>query len=109
MRRSPIDLPEAHEQLLDLARTGEGELRAEAIRMIGIGGNTRALAGLAELYSSGDEDVREAILDAYMIAGDTDAVYQIAANATNPDEFEAAVKKLVAMGAQEELRKSSEI
>lgn len=49
------------------------ELSSEAVRMIGIGGNAEALAGLQNLYSSGDEDLREAVLEAYMIAGDVDA------------------------------------
>ena len=61
---SQIDLPEAQAQLLDIARSGDSELRGEAIRMIGIGGNAEALAGLADLYSSGDEDVRDAVLEA---------------------------------------------
>ena len=45
---SQIDLPEAQTVLLDTARNGSGELRLEAIRMVGIGGNEEALAGLIE-------------------------------------------------------------
>jgi len=101
---SQIDLPEAHSQLMAFAQSGDGELRADAIRMIGIGGNTEALASLATLYSSGDEDVRDAVLEAYMIAGDKNAVFEIAANASTADEFEGAVEMLGAMGAQDELR-----
>src|SRR5262245_58118799 len=38
-----IDLPEAHALLLETARTGDTELRREAIRSIGIGGDPNAL------------------------------------------------------------------
>jgi len=105
---SQINLPEAQSALLDIARTGDGELRGEAVRMIGIGGNAEALAGLADMYSSGDEEIRDAILEAYMIAGDTDAVFQIAANANDAEEFEAAVEMLGIMGAQDDLRRLRE-
>ena len=43
-----------------------------------------------------------------MIAGDTDAVFQIAANANDAEEFEAAVEMLGIMGAQDDLRRLRE-
>lgn len=105
---SQINLPEAREKLLEIARSGDPELSAEAVRMIGISGDPDAMAGLNALYSAGDEEMRDAVLEAYLIAGDTDAVYDIAANASNADEFETAVEILGAMGATEELRSLSE-
>lgn len=105
---SQIELAEAQEKLLDVARSGNPELSTEAVRMIGIGGNPDALAGLGALYSTGDGTLRAAVLEAYLIAGDTDAVYEIAANAGSADEFGAAVQMLGAMGATEELRTLSE-
>ena len=72
--------------------------------MIGISGNTNAMAGLSEIYAAGDDEVREAVLEAYLIAGDTEAVYQIALNTNSPDEFGDAVELLGAMGAMDELR-----
>lgn len=105
---SQIDLPEAQTLLLDMARQSSGELRLEAIRMIGIGGEPSALAGLGELYRAGDEDVREAVLDAYLIADDANAVYEIALNAESEEDFEAAVDILGAMDARGELRKLRE-
>jgi len=101
---SQINLPEAQERLLDVARSGDPKLSSEAVRMIGIGGNAEALAGLQDLYSSGDEDLREAVLEAYMIAGDVDAVHAIATNAADAEEFEAAVEMLGIMGAVDRLR-----
>jgi HEAT repeat protein len=105
---SQIDLPEAHERLLDVARSDDSELSSEAVRMIGIGGNAEALAGLQDLYSSGDEDLRDAVLEAYMIAGDVDAVHAIATNASDADEFQAAVEMLGVMGAVDRLQALSE-
>ncbi|MEJ2127488.1 MAG: HEAT repeat domain-containing protein [Woeseiaceae bacterium] len=105
---SQINLPEAQNRLLDVARTGDPELSAEAVRMIGIGGNKEAMAGLADLYKSGDEDLREAVLEAYMIAGDVAAVNAIATNASSVEEFEAAVEMLGVMGAIDELRALSQ-
>lgn len=101
---SQIDLPEAQALLLETARQGSGELRLEAIRMIGIGGEPAALSGLAELYGMGDGDVREAVLQAYLIADDSNAVYEIAASAESEEDFEEAIEILAAMDAREELR-----
>jgi HEAT repeat protein len=101
---SQIDEPEATELLVAAARDGSGDFQQEAVRMIGIGGNADALAGLAEIYAAGDADVREAVLEAYLIADDADAVYQIALNTDSPDEFGDAVEMLGAMGATEQLR-----
>lgn len=105
---SQIDRPEAHAILLETAQSGSGELRHEAIRMVGIGGDPDALAGLGEIYASGDEDVRESVLEAYLIADDAEAIYQIAANAQDPEEFDEAVDMLGAMGALDELRALSD-
>ena len=44
------------------------------------------------------------MLHAYLIADETVAVYELAANATTDEEFESAVHILGAMGATEELR-----
>jgi hypothetical protein len=104
---SQIDLPEARQQLLAMARSGDPELGAEAVRMIGISGDPDALAGLDALYSAGSEEMREAVLEAYLIAGETGAVYDIAANASSAAEFAGAVEILGAMGATEELRSLS--
>jgi len=104
---SQIDLPAAQTILLDTARQGSGEMRIEAIRMIGIGGEAAALAGLVELYNGGDEDVGAAVLEAYLIADDAQSVYEIAVNAENEDDYEDAVEILGAMDARDQLRELS--
>ena len=101
---SQIDTPEAQATLLRFARDEQGSLQAEAIRMIGIGGDEAALAELDAIYAAGDREARDAVLEAYLIAGDKRAVFEIAANADNSDDFEEAVDILGAMGASDELR-----
>lgn len=100
---SQINDPAAQETLLEFALDADGELQAEAIRMIGISGNADGLARLGLLYESGDADVREAVLEALLIAGDKQAVFDIAMSAEGED-FENAVDMLGAMGAKAELR-----
>jgi HEAT repeat protein len=101
---SQIDTPEAQTLLLETARNSTGELQSEAIRMIGISGNPAAVAALSTLYAAGDRDTKESVLEAYMIAGDPEPVYQVALNTEDPGEFASAVEMLGAMGALEELR-----
>ncbi len=108
---SQIDLPEAQDVLIDTARQGSGEIRLQAIRMIGIGGNPNALTQLGGLYDAGDGDVREAVLQAFMIANDKDAIYELAVSAHaagNMDDFEHAVQLLGAIGAQDQLQRIRE-
>jgi len=101
---SQMNTAESQTRLLAYANDSQGELQAEAIRMIGIGGDSDALASLGDMYSNGDGDVREAVLEAYLIAGDEDAVFEIAANASDEEEFSEAVQMLGAMGAHDQLR-----
>lgn len=105
---SQIDAPEARAKLMDVAQHGDESLRPEAVRMIGISGDPDALSSLAGLYASGDDAMRHAVLQAYLIADDSQAVYELATNAKSPDEIEAAVQTLGAMGAKDELRKLRE-
>jgi HEAT repeat protein len=100
---SQIDASEAQATLLRIAREGEGELGVEAVRMIGIGGNDESLANLTSIYESGDSEMREAVLEAYMIADDKRSVFNIAVTADGRD-FEEAIDMLAVMGALEELR-----
>ncbi len=102
---SQIETTEAQTLLLDTARRSDDELREEAIQMIGIGGDPSAMAGLMGIYASGDEDAREAVLEAYLIADDVQAVYDIAVAAETEDEYENAVELLGVMDAMDELRK----
>jgi len=101
---SQIDDPEAHAIVAETARTSSGDLQIEAIEMIGIGGDAAALASLKEIYASGDSDVREAVIEAYLIADDSDSIYELAMQSEG-EEFEMAVEMLGAMGATDTLRR----
>jgi len=105
---SQISIPEAQSTLLEIAKNGNSELQQEAIRMIGIGGNKSSLAELKSIYANGDENVKERILGAYLIAGDAESVYQLAAGAATEHEFDIAIRVLGAMGAGEQLRRLSD-
>ncbi len=101
---SQIDSDEAQATLLRFAREDNSELQLEAIRMIGIGGDDDTLASLGEVYRSGNSDVKDAVLEAYLIADDSRAIYELAVNADNEEDFSNAVDMLGAMGASAELR-----
>src|SRR6185369_9771173 len=79
-----------------------------AIRSIGIGGDRKSLDSLQAIYSAGGADVKGEVLQAWLIAGDKQAVYQAAMNAKTDDETSDAIHILGAMGASEELRKLGE-
>ena len=103
-----MESPEAAQALLEYARNGSGDAQHEAIQMIGIQGDPTAMAALAEIYANGDEDIREAVLEAYLIADDIDAVFAIAMNADNEEDYEQAVETLAVMDAREELARLRE-
>ena len=105
---SQIDSPEAGEILLQTSRSTDAALRREAIRSIGIGGNDKSLAGLLEVYKTGDDEVKKEVLEAWMIANRKAEVYQAAVNAKSEDEANEAIRLLSTMGAVDELRKLGE-
>jgi HEAT repeat protein len=102
---SQIDSPEAQQMLMQMSRSADSALRGEAIRNIGIGGDPKALDSLQEIYNGGDESVKKEVLQAWLIAGRKEAVYQVALNAKTEDEAKHAIHILGAMGAADELRK----
>ena len=102
---SQIDSPEAQEILVQTARSSDVAMRGEAIRSIGIGGDPKALEGLRSIYNSGGPDVKQEVLQAWLIAGDTESVYEVALAAKTDEELNEAIRMLGVMGAAEELRK----
>ena len=102
---SQIDSPEAREILAKTAASTDAAMRGEAIRNIGIGGDPKSLDSLQAIYNTGSEDVKEQVLQAWMIADHKNAVYQVALNAKTEEEASQAIRMLGAMGATEELRK----
>jgi HEAT repeat protein len=102
---SQIDSPEANAILAQTARAPDAGMRGEAIRSIGIGGNPKSLESLQEIYKTGDSDVKHEVLQAWLIAGRKDLVFQAAVTAKSDDEASEAIRILGAMGAADELRK----
>ena len=102
---SQIDSPEAQEILVQTARSSDPAMRGEAIRSIGIGGDPKSLDGLQAIYNAGGPDVKGEVLQAWLIAGHKEAVYQVALNAKTEGEANEAIRMLGAMGATDELRK----
>lgn len=102
---SQIDGPEAREILLQTARSSDAAMRGEAIRSIGIGGDRKSLDSLLAIYNAGSSEVKEEVLQAWMIAGHKEAVYQAALNAKTEEEATQAIHMLGVMGAADELRK----
>jgi len=102
---SQIDTPEAREILAQMSRSSDAAMRSEAIRSIGIGGDAKSLDALQQVYNAGGADVKEEVLQAWMIAGHKEAVYQAALNAKTEEEATKAIHTLAVMGATDELRK----
>jgi HEAT repeat protein len=102
---SQLSAPEARDLLMQTARSPNAELRSEAIRSIGIGGDPKSLDALQAIYTAGDAEVKDDVLQAWMIAGRKEAVYQAALNAKTEEEASEAIRMLGVMGAREELRK----
>jgi len=102
---SQIDSTESRQLLGEASRSGNAELRGEAIRSIGISGDPQLLDSLQATYDAGDSDVKEEVLQAWLIAGRKEAVYQAALKAKSEDEATKAIHMLGVMGATEELRK----
>jgi len=103
---SQIDAPEARELIVEVATNGTGDLRYEAVRMIGIGGDRASLDLLGRMYEPGNDTLNEAILEACLIADDPDVVYAIATKSLEAGDsggFSSAVEMLGAMGAREHL------
>ena len=100
-----LETPEANEMLLQMARSTDGDLRGEAIRSIGIGGDPKTVDALLPLYNAGAPDVKKRVLEAWMIARRKEMVYQVAVNAKTDAEADEAIRLLGAMDATDELRK----
>ncbi|MFK8030479.1 MAG: hypothetical protein AB8G18_09590 [Gammaproteobacteria bacterium] len=94
---------EAQDLLLQYASRA-GDLQMEAIRMVGVGGNRDSLTKLRAIYNASPESIQHGVLQAFLIADDTQSVYQIAQAAKTDEQFDAAIKTLGAMDAIDELR-----
>ena len=76
----------ARDALIEVARSEtEPKLKAEAIRSIGIAGGKKSAAALLEMYQpTQPEAVREAVIEALMIAGATEQLVVLYRKETDP-------------------------
>lgn len=81
------------------------ELREEAVRILGVSGDERAVERLRELYAS-SKDAREKrqILDAYLVADRKDLVLAAARDEADPAVRAHAIQTLGALDASAELK-----
>lgn len=73
-------------------------LRREAVQQIAIGGNNESLEHLVALYPGADPSLRQAIVQAYMVAGRSDLLLQVARNEPDPGLKRQAIQLLGAQG-----------
>ena len=99
-----IEGAEAAALLKRTAQTGQGRMRLQAVRALGIRGDADSLATLKSLYPTGDADVRDAVLQSLMIANDRKGLYDIARQARDEAEAQHAIRLLAVAGGREELR-----
>ncbi|WP_257389172.1 HEAT repeat domain-containing protein [Tahibacter caeni] len=101
---SQLDSQEALTELVEIARSGDPGLRSEAIRMLGVSGDDKALGELSALYRGAAAAQKRDILQAWMIAGRKELVYGAARDETDAALRHDAIQLLGAMDAVAELK-----
>ncbi len=103
---SQTELPEANALVLAAARDGTNpELQRRAIQIVGQTEEPELLKALREVYrGSNDLKVKQAVLEAYMIAESEDLLLEVARNDLDPRSRGQAAELLGAMGATDSLR-----
>ncbi len=96
---------EARDTLAKIAR-GESnpDLQRSAIQYLGIHGGREGVATLAKIYdATSDVDSKKRILNAFMVAGDKDKLFNAAKNEKDPQLRKSAIHWLGTMSADTEL------
>lgn len=104
---SQSDSPRAREILVRTAKTGQPvSLRREAIKTLGVAGDPPDIAALGEIArdTTQPEEVRDALVEAYLIADKPDALAAMATADPNPRIREKAIDALGANGQLPALR-----
>lgn len=101
---SQLDSDDALGVLIDVARNGDESLRGEAIRMLGVSGEDKALNALLSLYKSAKVEDRRQVLHAWLTADRKDLVVKAAREETDEGLRNEAVQLLGAMEATDELK-----
>jgi len=103
---SQLDDSHGLDDVVEAAKgASDPELREEAVRILGVSGEDRAIERLRELYA-GSKDAREKrqILDAYLVADRKDLVLAAARGEADPTVRAHAIQTLGALDASAELK-----
>lgn len=103
---SQLGTDPALDVVIDTAKTSnDPELRAEAIRMLGVSGEDRAINRLREIYAtSKDAHEKRQIIEAWLVADRKDLVLASAKNEPDPAVRKKAIETLGAMDGSDELK-----
>jgi HEAT repeat protein len=103
---SQIDEDAALDSVVDVAKnSNDPGLREEAIRMLGVSGEDRAIKRLGELYAtSKDPREKRAIIQAWLVADRKDLILASARNEPDSSVRQAAIQALGALDASSELK-----
>lgn len=101
---SQLDSAAALTELVDIARSGDAALRGEAIRMLGVSGDDKALSELSALYKSAAPAEKQEVLQAWLIADRKDLVFAAARDESDATLRHQAIQLLGAMDATAELK-----
>src|SRR5882672_8401191 len=104
---SQSDSPKAREILLRITKTGQPiELRCQAVKTLGIAGDPDDIAAIAAIArdTAAPPEVREAVIEAYIIADRPDELLGIAKSDPDPRIRAKAIDALGAIGALPSLR-----
>jgi len=99
-------LPRATEIVVRVAKDPkrEPEVRAAAVRSLGIAGGSQGRELLDDVYrSAGAVEVKRAVLEAYMVGGYEQELVAVARSESDPELRAHAIQQLGAMGATAEL------
>ena len=98
------DSPRSRQVLLDLVRRGTPpELRLKAVEQLGVAGGTEDIAALSTIWKESTPEVKRKVLEAWMIAGVEEPVFDVAKTEKDPDLRRKAIEMLGVMGATDEL------
>jgi len=103
---SQIDEDAALDAVVDVAKSSKNlELRQEAIRMLGVSGEERAIERLRELYaSSADAGEKRTIVQAWLTADRKDLILAAARDEADANVRREAIQALGALDASKELK-----
>lgn len=103
---SQLGSDEALAVVIDATKnSSDPELRSEAIRILGISGEDRAIERLREVYaSSKDANEKREIIDAWLVADRKDLVLASARGESDPAVRRKAIETLGALDASDELK-----